>query len=129
MRVLGKHDSFHDPTLFTPWSLTHLAFGLAAVPITASIFGPGNDNFWIWFVAHGLWELKDAALSYFPEACRWVSACDKSFVNSLCDQVMAILGFLIARSLNITSVWTGLAIITGTLLIMLSPPFSGKKDR
>lgn len=122
MLVFGIKDTLDNPVLFAPWSIIHFAIGMAAFPALERI-NIDMNRFLLWAILHGVYELKDIAGAYYA-TCKWFIACDKSFVNSVGDEIMALLGYALAKSLNIHSLWSGLSIIVVAFLILGSPLFT-----
>lgn len=80
------------------YSLLHFATGVVAYFIGAS--------FWQWFVIHGLFELLEntqAGMQFIREHFNWFWPGGKEYpdalINSLGDQTVAVLGWLLPRLL------------------------------
>ncbi len=108
MRLVGYRDSNKTPTAVTPWTLVHFIVGMAFGMLSYRL---GFNNSLILFVIiHTIYELKDI---YYGS----------SVINSVFDELFAILGFLAFYQFNMTTSQVALT-VTGSLLLMTSPMLS-----
>ena len=84
MRLFGITEDQTDEgiTLLTPWSLVHLTFGAACKELGVPLL--------LFEIGHGSYEIKDITVSYWGETYN-------SIPNSVADQLMATLGWFLAR--------------------------------
>lgn len=80
MRLVGRMD---NDTIFTPSSYVHLAFGILCATFVKSRKYPFDKSLLIFSLFHLVYEIKDQVFGI------------SSFVNSIGDQAIAMLGFCI----------------------------------
>lgn len=83
-------DTPEKPAFLTPFSLVHVFSGLLAYVLLRWLFPRWTDFtiFWIWFILHGLYEVKD------------VIEVDSrnSIENSIGDHLASLIGFFIGAA-------------------------------
>ena len=96
-KIIGWQEKENETAIFlTPWSLVHFLGGMAAKQ--TQLFSP----FW-WFMTHGAYEAKD-------QVARDKGIMYNSFLNSVGDQTVAMVGFYVAPSspdMSLLWVWAG----------------------
>jgi len=94
-------DTRNNPVLITPFSLVHFLSGVAAYLIIVDYFKINLKNgFLVWFIIHGLYEVKDCYKTYYSnKEGDQVNSC----YNSVADHVFGMLGFLFASTLSSTN--------------------------
>ena len=109
MLLIGvADDTKKNPIMFTPGSLIHVISGIMFALLTRSV--PLGRSFSLFFILHGLYELKDVSTGDI-----------NSVPNSVGDQIMATCGFLLGWTLEKQN----LIIISLILFaIFLNPLFS-----
>ena len=108
MKLIGLHDT-PEGTVITPWSLVHLLSGCAAKQL-------GFFNTAGFFVAHGIYEVKDRILDSTTSYIR-------SLPNSIGDQAFAMTGFILTKPRN-DSYW----ILFYLLSLLLAVNFGVEAD-
>jgi hypothetical protein len=95
MHLVADHDNKQKPAVFTPFSLVHALSGVVYALIVYGVFRVSwNTAFWSFFVLHGLYELKDYHWSYNLNLNSYMY--NNSLENSIGDQVMSMIGFVLA---------------------------------
>ena len=88
MDVFGRTDTVDDPTVFTPWSLVHVAVGAASLNYVS--FENGE-------LLHAMYEIVGSK-RFFNIMGIQVKE-ESSFVNSLGDQLAFTVGRFLPRSM------------------------------
>lgn len=101
LRLLGIQppDSKQTPCLITPFTGIHFLSGAVANITLRKLNVSYTPAFIIWFVAHMFYELKDLHGSYVKKSDDYYH--NHSLINSISDQLFAVLGFIIGQSIPI----------------------------
>ena len=104
-------DTPKSPAMFTPCTLLHIIVGMYAYVVIRWLFPYLSlvSSFVLWFFAHGLFEIKDM---YKPGTCN-------SKINSVGDQLSAMLGFTIMGMSFPDTAWTIKHIAIGYILVKI----------
>jgi hypothetical protein len=104
MFLLSDSDKRHRMAFITPFTFIHflngIIFYIASVQLLKYDF---NKSFIIWFLIHLFYECKDFTLSYIMEEGSHSYNNNNSYLNSLGDQIFAMLGFLVGQYLPLFS--------------------------
>lgn len=92
-------DSKQNPCIITPFTGIHFLSGAVANITLRKLNVSYMHSFTIWFVAHMLYELKDLHGSYVKKSDDYYH--NHSLVNSISDQLFAVLGFIVGQSIPI----------------------------
>jgi hypothetical protein len=90
-------DSKQTPCLITPFTGIHFLSGAAVNVLFRKLNIPYTIAFILWFVIHMLYELKDLHSSYVKKSDDYYH--NHSLMNSVSDQLFALLGFIIGQSI------------------------------
>lgn len=104
MRAVAWVDAVQRPALLTPWSLAHLASGVAAAAVARRAFPRAGfgDAFRAWLVLHLAYELKDQAAAALMPPLPLRHTNNNSPLNTAGDQTSAAAGFALAWALRAT---------------------------
>jgi hypothetical protein len=99
LRFFGYNppDSKQTPCLITPFTGIHFLSGAAANVLLRKLNIPYGIAFTLWFLIHMLYELKDLHGSYVKNSNDYYH--NHSIINSISDQVFALLGFIIGQGI------------------------------
>jgi uncharacterized membrane protein len=96
MRLFYESDKRHRPAILTPFSLIHFLNGLVYYLITVRILNINYTlSFVTWFIFHLAYEIKDFTYSYIQKDENNDYITNNSYINSISDQIVAILGFYV----------------------------------
>lgn len=115
---LNNSDDLKNPSLSTYWSTVHFFMGVGAFVLYWNFFYPSLDPwiaFWILFMIHLVYELKDLYKSYVLVPKDTI-ADQNTLLNSLGDQLFFSLGFLMAWYFD----WKEWYILLVTLMVYLA---------
>ena len=109
VQLIGFRDNKNGGTILTPWSLVHFLSGAAAKQ--TGLF----PRAYMWFIAHGLYEVKDQILDSTTEHVR-------SVINSVGDQASAMLGYFAVKSkVSMTYFYVWIGSIAVALMLEIEP--------
>ncbi len=99
LRFFGYNppDSKQTPCLITPFTGIHFLSGAVANILLRKLDVSYAIAFTIWFIIHMLYELKDLHGSYIKNSDDYYH--NHSLINSISDQVFALLGFIIGQNI------------------------------
>uniref|UniRef100_A0A6C0LXE2 DUF2585 family protein n=1 Tax=viral metagenome TaxID=1070528 RepID=A0A6C0LXE2_9ZZZZ len=81
--------------VFTPFSIIHLLSGAYLVIIFKYIGYSDINSFLLMNIVHGLYELKDFYIMYHTDMGKKGTVFHNTFINSLGDQLSAIVGAVV----------------------------------
>jgi hypothetical protein len=94
VKLIGWRDDWRQQAvLLTPWSLSHFACGLLVGSASFAFRRGFKASFVAWSLLHLCYEATDVYMAYSDDV---KDGAPNSFANSVADQAVAMLGFLLA---------------------------------
>lgn len=120
LKLIGWKDSRSCPTLLTVWSIVHFLSGISAYVIYRRYFSHRMSiltAFITWFTIHLAYESKDVFTTYgkhhsqeprtstsdFASVFNGLFLAENTLYNSMADQLVALLAFVVAHATCQTS--------------------------
>tara|TARA_Y200000002_G_scaffold380177_1_gene391076 strand:- start:4329 stop:4745 length:417 start_codon:yes stop_codon:yes gene_type:complete len=131
MRLISKDDTLKDPSLLTPYSILHFLFGILFALFFTIIRLSFLKGFIIFNIIHLLYEIKDYCGSYtnllidykrIPTKLKTFIK-DNSYQNSISDQIIAIIGYLLGYYLLQNNYLTEKNIIHFSIIFIITKIF------
>ena len=114
---IGNNDAINNPTLFTPWTLIHVAVS-SCIYSFLNIYLKHPNSMYITIILHSIYELKDFYYSYIN--IELTGRDSNSWLNSIGDSLGCIAGIYLSHifgsQLIINFIIILLAIVTCTYL-------------
>ena len=95
---IGNNDTVNNPTLFTPWTIVHVASICSLYALLINFIKPKYVVYIIIFL-HSLYELKDYYYSYIN--IKYNRRYSNSWLNSIGDTLGCFLGMYLSHKLKI----------------------------
>ncbi len=111
---IGNNDTTNNPTLFTPWTIVHIASS-SSLYAFLTMFINHKYSVYITIFLHSLYELKDYYYSYIN--IKYIGRYLNSWLNSIGDTLGCFVGIYLSYKLKINLILRCILSCIVTLII------------